>query len=75
MTRRYQAADRIRHDWLELHAHALTVPCGWCGQPVDLPCVNGITGEQLAAPAHPPRITDANTVAELADEAEARTGP
>jgi hypothetical protein len=65
----YSRADRVRHDWLELYAHALTVACPRCERPVDEPCLNAMTGEQLAAPAHPQRITaaDGHLGAELDD--------
>jgi hypothetical protein len=56
------AADRHRYDWLELHVHALTVGCPRCCRPVDQACVNALTGEVLAAPAHPQRISRADEV-------------
>lgn len=65
---RYTRAERARHDWLELYAHALTVDCPWCERPVDDPCVNPRTGEQLAAPGHPQRITRADKAVRRADE-------
>jgi hypothetical protein len=65
---RYTRTERARHEWLELYAHALTVACPWCEQPVDAPCVNRATGEQIAAPAHHQRITRADEAAQRADE-------
>lgn len=72
---RYTAADRARHDWLELYAHALTVACPRCEQPVDKPCRNPITGDQLAAPAHPQRITAADRRAAAEFDHPERTTP
>jgi hypothetical protein len=66
---RFDRADRARQDWLELHAHALTVDCvPGCGQLTDNPCVNTLTGQALAAPGHPHRIIRADHAARAADE-------
>lgn len=57
-SRRARAA---RHDWLEIHAHALTVPCRDCKAIEDEPCHNAVTGDPLdGPPAHISRICDAD---------------
>lgn len=71
---RYSRADRARHDWLELQAHALTVACPRCQQAIERPCVNPLTGQPLAAPAHPPRIAAADKAGRLAHHRAHLTG-